>query len=269
MMGNYDDILRTMVALEAKSLNSDNSILSSLPEGRLARVRIRGKYAWQLVTYENGRRVRKTVNDRELLEALLKKHYLMLRAGKTKKRLDVLTVALEVLQSQDPDEDALDSLFPGEWSIEDNALKQRILCPQTPKGKSWASAPYEQSSFKPEWRRLPTQAGILVRFKSDVIIVNLLNYYGIPFHYEEVLYIGDVPYAPDFTILRADGSILYWEHLGKMNDIRYMERQLSKLRSYYTAGIVLGDNLVLSFDQGDGIIDIRDIEHIIRTKILM
>ena len=63
-----------MVALEAKSLNSDNSILSALPEGRLARVRIRGKYVWQLVTYENGRRVRKIVKDRELLEALLKKH---------------------------------------------------------------------------------------------------------------------------------------------------------------------------------------------------
>lgn len=268
-MGQYDEILSSLVSLENKSLNTDTNLLSALPEGRLTRVKKHGKYVWQLVNYENGKRVRKVISDLEMIEALLRKQYLMLRAGRARQRLDVLTEALKVFQNQETDEQILDSLLSGIFTTDDDMLKQHILYPQARGNSSWAKADFEQSSFKPEWKRFQTQAGVPVRSKSEVIIVNLLNYYGIPFHYEEVLYVGDIAYAPDFTIRRADGSILYWEHLGKLNDAKYMERQLNKLRNYYSAGIILGQNLILTFDEGDGVIDTRDIEHIIRTKILM
>lgn len=62
-----------------------------------------------------------------------------------------------------------------------------------------------------------TVSGIMVRSKSEVIIANLLAENGVNFEYELPLRAEGQTYAPDFTIVAADGKVFYWEHLGMLD----------------------------------------------------
>ena len=75
----------------------------------------------------------------------------------------------------------------------------------------------------------------------------------------------DMFIAPDFTFEDYTRSQFYWEHLGKMDDPEYAERNFRKLRRYYDAGLIPGDNLILSFDR-NGTIDMKYIEGIVENE---
>lgn len=105
-----------------------------------------------------------------------------------------------------------------------------------------------------------------VRSKSEAIICNLLETFNIPFKYETCLSIGKVTYYPDFVILNPiDNKVVYWEHFGKINDKDYVESFERKLATYRINGITLWNNLIITFDQPDGSLDVRKIEKLIRT----
>ena len=55
--------------------------------------------------------------------------------------------------------------------------------------KEWSEAPYRQSDKRPEGKDKITSRGLHMRSKSEVMIAELLYQYGIPFRYEEPLYI--------------------------------------------------------------------------------
>ena len=48
--------LSTLMAAEADGISDDIAALSGLPEGRLSRVKVRNKYYWKHVTYNNRKR---------------------------------------------------------------------------------------------------------------------------------------------------------------------------------------------------------------------
>lgn len=80
-----------------------------------------------------------------------------------------------------------------------------------------------------------TADGHLVRSKSEVIISNLLNQYGISYEYEEKLVYGPNKWIePDFTIHLSDGRTLYWEHVGMLGEAKYDKDWLHKLDVYNT-----------------------------------
>lgn len=82
----------------------------------------------------------------------------------------------------------------------------------------WMDADFEQSTFKPHLKVHTTSKGLKVRTKSELLIAEMLYRYHIAFRYEQILYANHRRYAPDFTILRADGRIMYWEHFGMTNN---------------------------------------------------
>lgn len=66
-----------------------------------------------------------------------------------------------------------------------------------------------------------TLADLMVRSKSEVIIVNMLHERDIPFRYEVPLFASDGTfYLPDFTITWR-GQDWYWEHLGMLDQEKY------------------------------------------------
>lgn len=113
-----------------------------------------------------------------------------------------------------------------------------------------------------------TSMGIKVRFKSELIIAERLYEKDIFFRYEQILTIGYKKFAPDFTIKRHDGKIIYWEHCGLTDDRRYMAHHMKKLESYYEAGIVPWKNLIVTCDDDDGALNIEIIKSEIRNKLL-
>ena len=81
-------------------------------------------------------------------------------------------------------------------------------------------------------KKLATLTKYLVRSKSEVIIANLLFGEGIPFYYEEPLFAPDgTMYLPDFTVTFR-GETYYWEHVGLVNNEKYMNHWKKKEQWY-------------------------------------
>ena len=76
-----------------------------------------------------------------------------------------------------------------------------------------------------------TIPGILVRSKSEALIINALFEHKIPFRYECLLQIQNVSIYPDFTIRHpVTGEVYYWEHFGMMDNENYAHNVYSKLQ---------------------------------------
>jgi AAA domain/UvrD-like helicase C-terminal domain len=97
-----------------------------------------------------------------------------------------------------------------------------------------------------------TSRGDVVRSKSEVLIAELLNARNIEYAYERRLTFDDGSFRyPDFTIEDDDlGRIIYWEHLGMLNDSVYAKRWQAKRKWYADHGVVeypaLGKEILVS-----------------------
>ena len=74
---------------------------------------------------------------------------------------------------------------------------------------------------------------------------------GIFYHYDEVIEIDGEYISPDMIGLRSDGWFIYQEHLG-LQDMSYTSDMIRKLILYRKAGILLGKNLFITFDDKNG-----------------
>ena len=133
--------------------------------------------------------------------------------------------------------------------------------------KEWSEAPYRQSDKRPEGKDKITSRGLHMRSKSEVMIAELLYQYGIPFRYEEPLYIEGFMLVPDFTFRGADLLKFYWEYCGMMDDPKYVSQHIWKKNLYERNGIVPWKNIYFTYESG-GNIDLKAIRHFIEDNIL-
>lgn len=109
--------------------------------------------------------------------------------------------------------------------------------------------------------------GERVRSKSEQLIADRLYFNGIPYIYEFPLIIGDMTFHPDFTILRmSDRRVLYYEHLGRMDDPGYSNKNTRRINIYSNNGIIMGDNLFISMETSLHPLDIRTVDRLIKTN---
>lgn len=251
-----------------RQLNLNEAILKTMPWGHLTKAKNNGKDRYYQTDYSNNTRMRKTVSTEELLAELLRKEFLAEKKTILEKQKTILEDALNHMPETCDEEQIINRILEKRFPNADKDLIDQIRFGKTEK-QSWMNAPYQQSDFKPELKRFNTSFGLKVRSKSELIIAELLHSLGVAFRYEEVLKIGNITYAPDFTIMRDDGSIIYWEHFGLIGNIGYYDRQLSKLRVFYGAGIVPWKNLIISYDDENGVIDAATVMNLIQTRILL
>ena len=112
----------------------------------------------------------------------------------------------------------------------------------------------------------PTLAGHLVRSKSEAMIDNALYAHGLAAHYEKPLYLKDRanPRFPDFSILHPILlKVIYWEHLGRLDDPQYADKNCAKITELMRNGIFPGENLIITFETEDHPLLSTDIEMII------
>ena len=91
--------------------------------------------------------------------------------------------------------------------------------------------------------------------------------YGVPNHYEEILWINGRDFAPDFTFRDRHMQPFYWEHAGMMDDPSYESHHKWKIKEYERAGIVPWRNLIITYDK-DGVINAPLIKSIIEHEVL-
>ncbi len=132
----------------------------------------------------------------------------------------------------------------------------------------WLNQEYIKSTEHPEHLRHRTSSGELVRSKSEVIVYEKLLAFGVAFRYEREKYFDGYRVHPDFEIRRRDGKIMYWEHCGLMNRQDYIDTYHWKLEHFEKEGIVPWDNLIVTFDDPYGNINVNIIESEIQNRIL-
>lgn len=164
-------------------------------------------------------------------------------------------------------------------------LSPEIIKARCDAHRQWGETEFDQEPKNPETHIHITSRGERTRAKSELIILEQLYSYTIPSRYEMRIYVSDpryvnysnytltpqTPYdkyfAPDFTFETADGSLLFWEHAGMMDDPSYRARHIQKLNDYRQAGIVPWQNLIVTYDQ-DGAANMQIIKSTILYHLL-
>ena len=114
----------------------------------------------------------------------------------------------------------------------------------------WRKESYSINPYRQENKIYETARHEFVRSKSEMDIANLLDQMGIPYRYEAelILHNGGVRY-PDFTLLKIKTrEIIYYEHFGLLDDSGYRRENLQKIGEYNQNGIILGKNLIFTFE---------------------
>ena len=116
--------------------------------------------------------------------------------------------------------------------------------------RRWEAFVYEGKAFEEDAPEFYTVKNERVRSKSEWIIADLLNREGVPYRYECPLDLkGMGRVYPDFMVLNVkERKDFYWEHLGMMDDVAYVEKALQKIAMYEQNGIYPGGGLILTYE---------------------
>ena len=277
-MSIYKDKIEEMMYESSKLLENYIREYENCVEGGMTHYKAHGKDTFYHTFTDNGKYTREvTGEDSEILKSLARKEYLNRAIKVLKRNIEVLSRAGASLQPMDidymrkkmrkayrglPDEYFFNGLFdrPGINQMDQylEGIRRHV---------EWAKEPYEKSTYKPERRIFPTSAGFKVRSKSEQSIVEQLVNYGVPFRYEEVIWINKWPYSSDFTFRDRDKKKFYWEHAGMMDVPAYRESHKRKMDTFERVGIMPWKNLIVTYDI-DGVINIPMIKSLIENEVL-
>ena len=109
----------------------------------------------------------------------------------------------------------------------------------------------------PAYEYLTTKNGEKVRSKSEKILADMFFDNGLVYKYEKPLQIrGNLTLYPDFTFFNPlTDQEIYWEHFGMMDDPQYVNNFIQKITSLNKNGIILGKNLIVTFESSRKILD--------------
>ena len=202
--------------------------------------------------------------DRKRVKALAQKRYLtrVLDAARTQqKAIDAF------LRSYDPQ--VLERIYEAEGLVR-QSLIDPVEIPDLEYERRWLAVAYKGKGFSDDMPLHYTMKQERVRSKSEVLIANALARAGVPYKYECPLVLnGHYIVHPDFTILRLrDRNIVYWEHLGLLDDPEYLTKAIYKLLRYEENGIFLGENLIISAESYHVPLNEVTIQRLIKHYIL-
>lgn len=224
-----------------KQITQLNKAINNLPEGNLSIGHSRGSFKWFYT--KNGKQTYIKKKDLTLAKKLAIKKYLTLK-------VEILEARLKEEECKSKHstlaEDKLEKLLNDSGYLE---LLSDYLSAYSHEHQHWMYADYPRNTNHPENLIHQTVGGLLVRSKSESMIAISLSEHNIPFRYENILEIDSIPFAPDFTILNPkDDSLIYWEHFGLIDNEKYLNDMIYKIKAYAKENIILGDNLIITYE---------------------
>ena len=132
--------------------------------------------------------------------------------------------------------------------------------------QKWLSEEYVHKPV-PDDESMPeylTDRGERVRSKSELMLANKMNSYGIPYQYEYPLQLqGFGLIHPDFRILLArSGRVVYLEHNGMMSDPMYLDSFMKRQAAYIRNGMIPGRDVIFTFESADHPLDSKVINRL-------
>ena len=153
-------------------------------------------------------------------------------------------------------------------------LRQNLIMPVMESDEEyvakWLDEEYDCPGFGEDDPEYYSERGLRVRSKSEVEISDKYDVHNVPSLYETPLYLeGWGTVSPDFKLLNVRlRKVFYHEHLGKMDDPEYVEKNLKKLQAYFRNGYFPGKNLILTFESKKVPFDARIMDSIIEQYLL-
>ncbi len=200
-----------------------------------------GKTSYRYFIFKE-RRELSSKTDLPLIKALIRKNYyqkVLAAAQKEMTLINALLNATDEISNIYPDlHEARKRMLKGPLEISVKTLVRKFLEEKYP--------PSEYEIKNPN----DTLKGDIVRSWPEVSIANALFKANIPYRYERpfTLYNGHT-IRPDFTIMHpVSGEIFIWEHFGRMDKPSYEETSIRKIKDYAQSNMVLGKNLITTFE---------------------
>ncbi len=246
--------------LETLKANTEEHIRKA-PQGSLRITRGRNGRAEYYHRKEPADRGGKYIshNERELIQMLAQKEYdkKVMKAAASEIR------AIDRYLRDIPDSEAEEVYSV--LSKERQELIQPVILPDEAFSAEWESVKYEGKRIEEDIPELFTDNGERVRSKSELLIANALARYGIPYRYEYPVRLNGFGMVhPDFMILNIRlRKEIFWEHLGRMDDEGYVNRNIRKIHAYIRNDIFPGENLILTAETSENPIDTRIINKFI------
>ena len=216
-----------------KELEEIDKELSTLPEGGLIS---RGKFYWHKL---KGKEIGITKKP-DMIRMLCRKKYLLVREDQLKNNLSFLGSIPEKINLAKPE--ALISKLPQAYQ------NLPINYFYHPKVLPWINQPQRKNTYPISEGSYHSKNGTPLRSKSELIIANLLEEYGLPYHYEAALRFAEKTIYPDFKIKNPyTNKFIIWEHFGALNQPGYEQRMNDKMDTYLTHGYT-AENLIYTFE---------------------
>lgn len=273
------DEMKEILNFYENMIDSYKAELRAAPKGRLysqndGENRVQMLYGYR----ENGKLIRYGVNKNERIQRVMARKEFVEKAVRIlEHNIQYLSEAIGAQIPFDPDAilksmTNVYAMLPEDYFFDRESLTIDLkLDTETEmrinRHSEWGSSEYNESMFKAENKNMRSSRGKYVRSKSELLIIESLYKYNIPHHYEEERIVNGIRLVPDYTFMGGDDRPFFWDHLGMMDDPNYAKRNLKKLNYSYEAGIIPGDNLILSFDRY-GTINMGMIEAIINTEVI-
>ena len=136
--------------------------------------------------------------------------------------------------------------------------------------EEWQNVTYTRLGFKDTDPEFYTAKGERVRSKSEILIADSLFRHGVPYLCEYPVYDNGVIFAaPDFKCLNVRlRKEYYWEHLGKLGDQDYVNRNANKFEKYTLSKDFDESSLILTFETETHPLNTKVIEEKIRRYLL-
>lgn len=160
----------------------------------------------------------------------------------------------------------LDEIYARLCKVRRNLIIPIALTDEEFLKKWYEEHPGDQNPFEKQVT-YETERGEMVRSKSEKILADTFYKMGVPYSYEPKLVLLDhKSIYPDFACLNLrTRKIIYWEHLGLLDDGEYAIKNYAKIEMYERAGYLLGDTLLVSMESPQKPLDVA----LIRKKIEM
>lgn len=224
------------------------SDISNSPDGYI-RIQKRGKsfqYYLRLDPKDfKGKYVPKS--EHTIVKQILQRDYSSLLINEISKEINLIKSFLEKYLPN-----SLENIY-GSFSPQRKEFITPYVISEEEYARKWSTMDYTSLGFFEGEPELYTSSGLRVRSKSEILIAEALARHNVPFRYEYPLKLAGLGTVyPDFLCLNKRTRREYcWEHLGMMDNEKYVNRNSIKLEKYELNGFFPGINLILTAETSE------------------
>lgn len=209
-----------------------------------------GKIEYYHQYYKDNEKIRKYIKDEKIASYLATKSFYTKVVSDIEKRLKLLEDLYTEYKKEDPSE-YFSSL------AED---RKKLIHPIIPLEEQVVSKWYEKKhvgkGFDSDSILIETKNGERVRSKTEKILCDMFYDNNILYKYECPLVLSNATFYPDFTFISPKtNKEIYWEHFGRMDDGKYVNSAIKKIKLYEKNQIFLGQNLIVTFESSNQNLD--------------